>query len=88
MNNFEQPAKVLKALGHSARLRIVAGLIEDECNVSQIQRSLQLPQSTISQHLKVLKNAGIIEGRREGTRVCYRVLDNWVRQVIKRLERK
>ena len=53
--SFEQLAKVLKALGHSARLRIVAGLIKNECNVSQIQQSLQLPQSTVSQHLKILK---------------------------------
>ena len=85
---FEQLSEVLKALAHPARLQIVAGLLKDECNVSQIQKSLRLPQSTISQHLRVLKNGGIIRGRREGTKMCYRVVDKRVREIIKVIEKK
>ena len=85
---FEQLSEVLKALAHPARLQIVAGLLKDECNVSQIQRTLGLPQSTISQHLRVLKNGGIIRGRREGTRMCYRVVNKRVREIIKVMEKK
>ena len=85
---FEQLSEVLKALAHPARLQIVAGLLKDECNVSQIQQSLGLPQSTISQHLRILKNGGIIRGRREGTRMCYRVVDKRVREIIKVMEKK
>ena len=80
--NYEKVSQALKALGHPARLRIVAGLLKDECNVAQIQKVLGLPQSTISQHLRVLKDVGIIKGRREGTRTCYRVIDPRVRKFV------
>jgi len=80
--NFEQLAACMRALGHPIRLQIVKGLINSECNVTQIQRNLGIPQSTISQHLKILKNAGIIESRREGTMVCYKVLDHWVIELV------
>jgi len=82
VNQFEQMSEVLKALAHPARLEIVGGLLKNECNVSQIQEKLGLPQSTVSQHLRVLKNGGIIKGRREGTRVCYTVINKWVREII------
>jgi ArsR family transcriptional regulator len=78
----EQIAEKLKALAHPVRLRIVSGLLKNECNVSEIQKSLGLPQSTISQHLRLLKNAGIIKGRREGTKICYKVLNNLVKKII------
>ena len=80
--NYERVSGALKALGHPARLKIVAGLLKDECNVAQIQKALGLPQSTISQHLRVLKEVGIIKGRKEGTRTCYRVIDPLVRKLV------
>ena len=85
---FEQLSEILKALAHPARLQIVAGLLKDECNVSQIQRTLRLPQSTISQHLRILKNGGIIKGRTEGTKRCYSVVDKRVKEIIKVVEKK
>ena len=86
--NYEKVSETLKALAHPARLKMVAGLIKNECNVAQIQKVLGLPQSTISQHLKVLKNAGIIKGRREGTKTCYRVIDARVRKIVEIIKRK
>jgi ArsR family transcriptional regulator len=86
--NFEQLAECMRALGHPVRLQIVKGLINNECNVTQIQHKLGIPQSTISQHLKILKNAGIIESRREGTMVCYKVLDHWVKEVVTNMKKK
>jgi len=80
--NYEEISETLKALAHPARLEIVAGLLKNECNVAQIQKALGLPQSTISQHLRVLKNAAIIKGRKEGTRTCYRVIDGRVRRFM------
>jgi DNA-binding transcriptional ArsR family regulator len=80
--NHEKVSEILKALAHPARLKIVTGLLKNECNVAQIQRALGLPQSTISQHLRILKNAGIIKGRREGTKTCYRVIDVRVRKIV------
>jgi len=82
-NDYIQLAESMKALGHPIRLQIVSGLITNGCcNVKQIQESLGVPQSTISQHLKILKNAGVIEGKRDGTMVCYNVIVDWVKNVI------
>ncbi|MFO7889072.1 MAG: metalloregulator ArsR/SmtB family transcription factor [bacterium] len=86
MNKYKNICEVLKALAHPARLEIVHGLKKDECNVSEIQKKLGLPQSTISQHLKILKNAGIIVGRREGIRVCYKVVNQYAKKIIKMTE--
>ena len=80
--SYDKMSETLKALAHPARLRIVAGLLKNECNVAQIQKALGLPQSTISQHLRTLKNGGIIKGRREGTKTCYRVIDTRVRRFM------
>lgn len=88
MDDFEKMSEVLKALAHPARLKIVLGLKINECNVSEIQEKLGLPQSTISQHLKILKNARVIIGRREGTKVCYKVIDQCAKQIIEMLEKR
>ncbi len=85
--DYEQISEKLKALGHPARLQIIVGIMENECNVSQIQEALGLPQSTISQHLKTLKSSGIIRGRKEGTKICYRVIDTTVRQIMEILKK-
>ena len=86
--NCEKASETLKALAHPARLKIVTGLLKDECNVAQIQRVLRLPQSTISQHLRILKNAGIIKGRREGNKTCYRVINAQARKIVEIIRRK
>ena len=86
--DYEEISETFKALAHPARLEIVIGLIRDECNVAQIQKVLGLPQSTISQHLRVLRNANIIKGRREGTKTCYRVIDARVRKFVKIIKSK
>jgi ArsR family transcriptional regulator len=68
MQSFDREAEILKVLGHPVRLKIVAGLISQTCNVKKIWECLGLPQATVSQHLALLKNKGIIEGRREGSK--------------------
>ena len=86
--SYEKTIEMLKALAHPARLKMVVGLIKNECNVAQIQKVLGLPQSTISQHLRILKNADIIKGRKEGTKICYRVIDVRVRKIVEIIKRK
>jgi DNA-binding transcriptional ArsR family regulator len=86
--DYEEITETFKALAHPARLEMVVGLIRDECNVAQIQKALGLPQSTISQHLRVLRNANVIKGRREGTKTCYRVIDARVRKFVKIIKGK
>lgn len=65
-------ATMLKALGHPARIAILQAIIRAEaCICGDLVEELGLAQPTISQHLKELKNAGIIQGTIEGVRVCY-----------------
>jgi len=68
----EELARVYKALGHPARLRIIEYLKKETgCICGDIVDALPLAQSTVSQHLKILKEAGLIEGETEGPRTCY-----------------
>ncbi len=66
-----QLAKVAKALGHPARIAILDMLKQQACICGEIVEELGLSQSTISQHLKELKEAGLIKGEIEGPRTCY-----------------
>lgn len=83
--SFDREAEILKVLGHGVRLKIVAGLMSQSCNVKKIWECLGLPQATVSQHLALLKNKGIIEGRREGVEVFYHVVSEEARTVINAL---
>ena len=65
-------AKYAKALGHPARIAILQLLIKKQaCICGDIVEELPLSQSTVSQHLKELKEAGLIKGDIEGVKVCY-----------------
>jgi DNA-binding transcriptional ArsR family regulator len=80
--SFDNEAEVCKVLGHPVRLKIVAGLCSQECNVKHIWECLGLPQATVSQHLALLKNKGIIEGKREGVEVHYSVTHPLAKKII------
>lgn len=68
----EELATLAKALGHSARVQILRLLIKrSSCVCGEIVDELPFAQSTVSQHLKVLKDAGLIRGEIAGPRVCY-----------------
>jgi ArsR family transcriptional regulator len=68
----EELATLSKALGHPARVKIIRILLrKNACICGDIVEELPLAQSTVSQHLKVLKEAGLIRGDVDGPRVCY-----------------
>ena len=68
----EELALLTKALGHSARVKILRLLVrKNACVCGTIVDELPLAQSTVSQHLKVLKDAGLVRGEIDGPRVCY-----------------
>jgi ArsR family transcriptional regulator len=72
LKDIKATAERLKALGHPARLAIVRALAERSCCCcADVCRGLPLAQSTVSQHLKVLKEAGIVSFRRDGVRSSY-----------------
>lgn len=64
-------ASLAKALAHPIRVQIVRILARTEGCVSQLVEQLPLAQSTVSQHLKVLKDAGLVRGSVDGPRVSY-----------------
>lgn len=65
-------AALAKAIGHPARIRILRLLARrSACICGEIVDELDLAQSTVSQHLKVMKDAGLIQGEIDGPRVCY-----------------
>lgn len=68
---FDLQADFLKALGHPTRVRIVQGLRAGERCVCEIMAELQLEQSNVSQHLAVLKRAGVLGSRKDGMKVMY-----------------
>lgn len=68
----ESFASICKALGHPARVKIVKYLKEvDQCICGKIVEILPLAQSTVSQHLKQLKESGLVKGELEGPCTCY-----------------
>ncbi len=84
--DLEDLAKIFKALSHPVRLKIACGLIKKEtCNVNTMAERLGLPQPSVSQHLNVLKTAGIIEGCRKANQICYKVQSEPVKKFIKTL---
>jgi DNA-binding transcriptional ArsR family regulator len=76
-------AMLAKALGHPARIAIMEYLMKvDGCICGDIVNELPLAQPTVSQHLRELKNAGLIKGNIEGNAICYCIEE----QAIERLQ--
>lgn len=83
LKKFQEKANLLKALANPTRLCIVNGLMREEgCNVNRIRECLGLPQSTVSQQLAILRAAGVVAGERQGTEVCYRVVDEQAKVIV------
>jgi DNA-binding transcriptional ArsR family regulator len=71
---FGYEAKILKALAHESRLRIVHRLSEGECCVCELVELIGSDQSTVSRHLARLRAGGIVDGERRGKHIFYRLL--------------
>lgn len=85
--DVENVLEIFKALSNDIRLKIVRGLIQKvECNVNLMAEKLNISQPNVSQHLTVLKNAGIVEGYRKGTQICYKVTNELVIKLVKEIE--
>ena len=80
--DYIKTADMLKALGHPVRLKMVEGLMRNQCNVSKIVKILKLPQSTVSQHLGILRNAGILFPVKNGVETCYQVSNKKIKTAI------
>lgn len=76
-------AEVFRAIGHPARVRILELLRDGERNVGELQGALNLDSSGTSQHLAALRKVGLVETRRAGTSVYYRLRN---RKIVRLLE--
>ena len=73
-DRLEQSTEILRALAHPLRMRILAFINENESiNVNKIYSTLELEQSITSQHLSILRKAGLVDTERQGKYVHYRV---------------
>jgi len=82
---FERAQEVLRALNNPQRLQIVCLLAEEELHVGALTDALDISQSALSQHLKLLKEAGVLTSRQEGLFVFYAIGGDDVKQIISTL---
>lgn len=75
-------AELFKAFGDSTRIRILFALFEADICVCDLAESLNMTQSAISHQLRLLKQAGLVNGRREGKQIIYYLADEHVRTII------
>lgn len=83
----DQIAEVLKALAHPSRIRILEVLEKGPKCVKELEKLVMIKQSNLSQHLRILKDRGILECKREGMEVCYQIRDRRILNVIKCVEK-
>jgi DNA-binding transcriptional ArsR family regulator len=83
----EEISEILKLLGNPQRLLIACLLCEGEYAVSEIEEKLGIRQPTLSQQLGALREAGVIEGRREAKAVIYHLADEQTRHLLDALHR-
>ncbi|MGM0470725.1 MAG: ArsR/SmtB family transcription factor [Bacillota bacterium] len=80
-------SELFKALAHPTRIQILNLLEEGELCVCEIYEDLELNQSNISQHLKVLKDQDLVESRKEGVKVLYQIKDEEVMRLLNSAEK-
>ncbi|HAQ06924.1 MAG TPA: transcriptional regulator [Bacillus bacterium] len=81
---YEKASDLFKAIAHPIRLKIVHRLcMDDGSNVTSLYKELDLPQSTVSQHLGRLKHAGVISGVRSGNEVIYTMANEEVKNIFR-----
>lgn len=82
-HRYEETAALLKSIAHPVRICIIMNLNrKKECNVTTMKCGLDLPQSTISTHLAVLREIGVVETVRKGTEIYYRLRDKQIVQLL------
>jgi ArsR family transcriptional regulator, zinc-responsive transcriptional repressor len=73
---------ILRALAAPLRIAIVLHLLESARCVHELVDALQVPQPLVSQHLRILKAAGVVEGERSGREVLYRLVDQHLAHIV------
>ncbi len=82
IENVDKLAMTLSLMGDSSRLSIIIYLMDKVANVSEITKHINLSQPSISHHLRVLKDAGILKSEKKGKEVYYTLNNNNVKSII------
>lgn len=83
--NAAKAERLLKELAHAGRLQILCSLVEEAHTVGELMEMVDLPQSAVSQHLMRLRRAGLVEARRRGRNVQYRLKSPQARALLSTL---
>lgn len=78
----ERIVNLFRALSDPTRLRLVLRLSHEPCNVTNLVQALDLPQSTVSRHLSVLRGARLVVSERRGASAVYRMADSHLRHLL------
>lgn len=84
---FEQFALVAKTLGHPQRLALIEQLGQGHSNVDLLADKLELPSANVSQHLQIMRRAGLVAAERQGRFMIYRLADANVLALIQAIQR-
>lgn len=83
---YNKAAALLKSVSHPVRICIIMGLQQKGlCNVTDMRCGLELPQSTVSTHLSILRDMGIVDTLRKGTEIYYQLKDERIVEILKLL---
>ncbi len=82
MTELEGAAELLKAFAHPLRLAIVLEVQHEEKCVHDLSTALDVSQPLVSQHLKILRQAGVLTGRRRGRETAYAIADHHITHIV------
>lgn len=85
--NAEMASKLLKSMSHPSRLMVLCHLMNGECPVSVLNQAVPLSQSALSQHLAALRQADLVDTRRESQVIYYRLKSLAVSEILEALYR-
>lgn len=87
MNTNEQSVKIFKALGHPIRYKIIKFLYDGPKCVCKLNEDIEFSQANLSQHLKILKEAGILTSEKIGMNIHYRISSEEIKNIIDSVDR-
>ena len=87
MANEELYVKIYKAHAHPIRIKIVKQLLDGPLCVCVLNKDVEFSQSNLSQHLRILKDAGILKSEKDGLRILYSIKDDEIKNLLKVTEK-
>ena len=82
MENMEKAAECLRTIAHPCRLRMIEILLQEECPVGELAEACGIPSHMASEHLRLLKDRGLLKSRRNGRNVFYEVAEPMLVNII------